>query len=252
VRKSFAAFLLLLAGAAALSAAPAQKGGDRAPAAAGTFYPAEPDRLRASVDAFLAGAQGAAPEGQLVGLIVPHAGHGYCGPVLAEAARHAKGSWDTFVLVGPSHKMPLSDAAVYPRGAFLTPLGRAPVNAGLAAELLKDPRFRADTWTHAQEHSLEAPLPFFQRVSPKSKVLPVAVNNADPKFVEQAGRALGRLLKRPGVLLVVSSDFSHYPSRETGWAADLTILRALESLDEDRLRGGSPTCRPTPAASRPC
>lgn len=234
LKKALAVVLSLFC--APLSRPAEAKEGDRPPAAAGSFYPAEKDALLKTIDGLLADAKAPAPEGTLIGMIVPHAGYAYCGGVLAEAARRAKGAWDTIILLGPSHKMPVTAAAVYSRGAFVTPLGRAAVNAAFATELLADPRFKADTWTHSQEHSLEVPLPFLQKVSPKSKILPIVVNNGDPKFVEQAGRALGKLLKRPGVFLIVSSDLSHYPSRETGWAADLTFLRALESMDEEKIR----------------
>ena len=147
---------------------------------------------------------------------------------------------NTIVLLGPSHRMPVTKAAVYSSGGFATPLGRSAVNAALGAELLNDPRFRADTWTHAEEHSLEVPLPFLQRVAPKSKILPIAVNDTDPKFVAQAGKALGELIKRKGVLLVISSDLSHYPSRETAWASNRSTTR---------LPAGGCSSRPR---SRPC
>ena len=137
----------------------------RRAAVAGSWYPGTRDRIQAEVGAFLAGAAAERPRGRVVGLISPHAGLRYSGPVAAHGYGLLRGRAPcTVVLVGPSHRAAFEGVAVWPRGAFETPLGRIPIDEELAAALEWPVVVLPEV--HRDEHSLEMQLPFLQHVMP--------------------------------------------------------------------------------------
>ena len=122
----FALWLLGAPGAAPALAA------DRPPAVAGQFYPADPKELARAVDGYLAAAQAPAKlPGPLVALVVPHAGYEYSAPVAAAGYLAVSGAYDTVVVMGTAHHARVEGAALYAHGAFLTPIGRVPVDENL-------------------------------------------------------------------------------------------------------------------------
>ena len=101
---------------------------------AGTWYPREPNALTRAVREMLRQAEPSPVDKELIGLVSPHAGLIYSGPVAAAGYRLLeKRHFDTAVLLGPSHFMQFSGASVYPRGCFETPLGQAAVDEELAS-----------------------------------------------------------------------------------------------------------------------
>ena len=134
--------------------------GVRPPAFAGQFYPADPVRLAAEIDAYLAAAAappGAPPRaGRIVGLIVPHAGYIYSGRTAAASYALLRGlPVDTVVIIGPSHRFAFEGASIWPDGGFETPLGVARVDADLAGEITKASGFRFRPQAFEEENSLE-------------------------------------------------------------------------------------------------
>src|SRR5258708_10069770 len=203
----------------------------RAPAVAGTFYPAGREELRAEVAGLLAAAApGPAPKA----LIAPHAGYIYSGPVAASIFRRVQGaSFERVVLLGPAHYAYLDGLALPEAAAFSTPLGDVPLELpdGL-------PHDRA---AHAREHSLEVELPFLQiALAGPWKLVPLAGGGAGP--AEGAG-VIDSPRGGPRTLVVVSSDLSHYlPYREarTMDAATAREILALRRLDSHAACGASP------------
>ena len=127
----------------------------RPAAVAGTWYPGAAEPLRAAVDGHLAAVE-ASPAGDIVALIAPHAGLRYSGPVAACAYRAIAGRrYDVVMLVGPSHHYGFEGVAVWPAGAFETPLGRVEVEAGVADRLLASPVVGAHPAAHGPEHALD-------------------------------------------------------------------------------------------------
>jgi AmmeMemoRadiSam system protein B len=176
---------------------------------AGTWYPADPDELRAEVNRCLGGQRG--EDGELGAMIVPHAGYRYSGPAAgAGFAKLAPGRWRRAVVVAPSHYHAFDGAAVFPGSGFATPLGVVRVDREGTGALMQSPLFAADARPYAREHSLEIELPFLQVVDPALQVVPVLVGSHDDAAQLAAlGRALGALDDRE-TLFVVSSDFTHY------------------------------------------
>ena len=202
----------------------------RAPAVAGLFYPAEPARLRADVEAMLAAARrgddgGTAP----AALIVPHAGYVYSGPTAALAWARAgarRGRVRRVVMLGPAHRVGVRALALPGCRAMDTPLGPVEVEVPAQIEELAAAGLvvtRPDV--HAAEHSLEVQLPFLTAVLPGASVVPLAVGWVAP---DRAAEAIRPFLGRPDTLVVVSSDLSHYlPLAEARRVDEATIERIL-------------------------
>ena len=227
-------FTLWLLGAP--GAAPALEA-DRPPAVAGQFYPADPKELSRDIDGYLTKAK---PErklsGPLVALVVPHAGYEYSAPVAAVGYLAVSGAFDTVVVIGTAHRARVDAAALYAHGAFITPLGRVPVDENLAARLLKDAPalFQDRPDAYEGEHSVEVQLPFLiKRLTPGWKLLPIIMNTDDPQTRLRVGLAVAAAIKGRKALLIASSDLSHYPPARVADKVDRATLKAMERLDPE-------------------
>ncbi|MBI2969850.1 MAG: AmmeMemoRadiSam system protein B [Gammaproteobacteria bacterium] len=208
-----------------LSALP---GGTRRPAVAGTFYPAEAAELRRTVLGLLAGARAGshAPKG----LIAPHAGYVYSGPIaaaayatLASRRQHIR----RVVLLGPAHRVYLSGLALPSVGCFSTPLGAVAIDAPAVCALEALPQITVRDDAHALEHSLEVHLPFLQVLLDDFTLVPLVVGDADPDSIAQV---LETLWGGEETLIIVSSDLSHYHDYDTASRLDRATCRAVEEL----------------------
>ena len=202
----------------------------RKPAVAGSFYPAQPDRLRRQVEELLANA-GTALKITAKALIAPHAGYIYSGPPAASAFATLRDSAQTFariVLIGPAHYVAIRGVALPTSDAFETPLGRVPVDHGALNEITGLPFVSVNDAAHVPEHALEVELPFLQIVLPSFSLLPLVVGDATAQEVAQV---LAQLWSGPETLLVISSDLSHYHSYETARRLDATTAASIENAD---------------------
>ncbi|HEX9023066.1 MAG TPA: AmmeMemoRadiSam system protein B [Geobacteraceae bacterium] len=208
------------------------------PAVAGQFYPAAKESLQRAVDGFLAGGQETAAEGKLLAIVAPHAGYQYSGSVAGWAYRRIKGgAFKTVVLMGPSHHLAFKGAAVYAGGSMATPLGNVRVNEKVARSLLDEKAgITFDRAPFAREHSLEVQLPFLQRTLKDFTVVPILLGTPTRESFSSLTAALTKLLRSDDrVLLVISSDLSHYHDAATAQAMDRKVIDALERLSIDRL-----------------
>lgn len=219
--------LLTLLAALILAAEPAV----RAPAAARQFYPAKPKELAALVERELAAVP--APElpadAKVLALLVPHAGLEYSGTTAARAFKALKkGDFDSVLLLGTAHYKELEGAALYP-GQYWPGL---PYDAALAKALLAaSPLIKADAAAHKKEHSIEVELPFVEKTLGKIPMAALILNTQDLESARQLGHAIAKAVAGKRVLIVASSDQSHYPSGGIGDAVDRSTLLALETLD---------------------
>lgn len=209
----------------------------RPSAVAGSWYPGEPVALRAEVDRYLEDVAPTALPGPLVALIAPHAGLRYSGPVAAHAYATLRGRERlTAVLVGPSHRAAFDGVALYARGAFATPLGRAPIDEEVAARILEgSPVVVADERPHRQEHSLEMHLPFLQRVVPDLRIVPLLMGSQVRDEVDALAAALAPVAGRPDVLLIASSDLSHYHPAPVANRLDALVVAEVAGLRPESL-----------------
>lgn len=216
----------------------------RPTAVAGTWYPRDPARLAADVDALLAQVGGEPLPQPVKALVAPHAGLVYSGPVAAYAYAYAAAraaDWATVVLIGPSHYVPFSGVSIWPRGAWDTPFGPVGVDAGLAAAIhaqSDEMTDRADA--HGREHSLEMQMPFIARLLPGVPIVPLVMGQQTRRTALAAGDAIARAIaaRAPGagsVLLVASSDLSHFEPADTAAALDAVVLTHVAALDAEGL-----------------
>ncbi|WP_457633412.1 AmmeMemoRadiSam system protein B [Oceanithermus desulfurans] len=206
----------------------------REPAVAGSFYPAEPMQLARMVDELLAMAQ-TPPAHAPKAVVAPHAGYAYSGPVAAYSFRALEplaGKTPTVFLMGPAHYLAFEGVSTGNFTYWETPLGQVPVDTERVGELLeRSALFTSADEPHTPEHSLEVELPFLQAVLGEFKLVPLLFGLVDPLAV--AGH-LDAVL-RPGDLVVVSTDLSHYHPDAEARKLDAATLEAALALDAREL-----------------
>jgi AmmeMemoRadiSam system protein B len=215
----------------------------RRAAVAGSWYPQSSAVLADAIDRHLAAATSPPSMNQVTGLIAPHAGLMYSGPVAAFAYEQLRNRpVDTVVLVGPSHFVAFDGVSIYPAGGFETPLGVAEIDVNCATELERStPLIREMPAAHEREHALEMQLPFLQRVLPSAKIVPLLMGEQTPDTVRELGSALERVLSAAiaagrRMLLIASTDLSHYHDAQTAWRLDAVVIDHVERLDADGLQ----------------
>ncbi len=206
----------------------------RRPVAAGTFYPDDPAELADVVDRLLREAKAPAVFAEPVGLIAPHAGYDYSGPVAASAyaVLASPGPGPTrFAILGPSHFAPLFGVAVSSADAWSTPLGDVPVDAELRHAAVAAGAV-VDDGPHRRDHAIEVHLPFLQRIALEPTVLPLAVGSSK---AEATADLVEVLVAEPGTLVVLSTDLSHYHPHPVATRLDARTAGALVSLEVDAI-----------------
>ncbi len=225
----------------------------REPAVAGAFYPGNPDELRSYVEEQLA--QAGKPElpGRVVALIAPHAGYVYSGSIAAAAFVTVMGAeFETVIAVGPSHRMPVDGAALTDASAWRTPLGEVAIDTEMCAALeAASERIHVSALAHQDEHCLEVEVPFLQVALKEFKFVPLVMTDFSGENCKALAEAIVTVVKdrlaasRPGgaeggkagsVLLVASTDMSHYPVYEETNRADKAMLEAIETFDTAKVR----------------
>lgn len=233
MKKSFP-FLLLILLAYALpggfSSSWAEEKDVRKAAVAGMWYPSNRADLEKQVDNFLGKAEKVKTEGRIIGLVSPHAGYMFSGQVAAFAYKQIEGlSFETVILLGSSHRFPLPSVSLYPEGAYETPLGRVPVDSSLAKNLIKGTgAIKFYPRTHLREHSLEAQIPFLQRVLKDFKILPLLIGTPSFKDYEMLSEVLWENIQGKNVLVIASSDLSHFHPYQAASRMDRTALSLIE------------------------
>ncbi len=214
----------------------------RRAAVAGSWYPSAPAKLQAAIDGHLRRADDTASseahrDAELVGLIAPHAGLMYSGPVAAHAYRLLRGrKFDIVVLVGPSHFVPFEGVSVWPAGAFETPFGELPVDAVVANDLIERCAC-VSAWpeAHAREHSLEMQMPFLAALAADVPILPLVMGHQRRQTAFSLADALSLVLQERRALLVASSDLSHYHDAVTAHDLDAVVIEKIDRFDADGL-----------------
>jgi AmmeMemoRadiSam system protein B len=208
------------------------------PAVAGAFYPGSPSSLKPMIDDFMADAEkcptlGLTGGGKLVALIVPHAGYVYSGQVAASAYKQIEGmNSDTVVLVGVSHQSAIRGASVYRSGRYETPLGTVEIDSDLAGELMaQDEIFSFQPRAHAIEHSLEVQVPFLQQILSDFKIVPILMGHWSESVCSTVSDALAKTISSRNVLLIASSDMSHYHPYDTARRMDNIAISSIELMD---------------------
>ena len=158
----------------------------------------------------------------------------FSGPVGAYAykAAAAAGPYDVAILAGPSHFVSFDGVAVYPSGVFETPLGAAAIDESLARELIaSSPFIQAMPSAHQREHALEMQLPFLRRLLPDVRIVPLLMGHQTVDTIHGLAAALAAAGSGRRVLLVASTDLSHYFDATRAEALDGRVQDAVQAFD---------------------
>lgn len=210
----------------------------REPAVSGMFYPDKPDTLSRDIKKYLENVKKEKVEGEIIGLLVPHAGYMYSGQVAAYAYKLIEGkNFDSVVVIAPSHRVDFKGASIYDRGAYRTPLGLAPIDVELAKKMME--RWNGIRYlpeAHGQEHSLEVQIPFLQIVLKSFKLIPIVMEPYwSRETCQSLGQAIADTIKGKNILLVASTDLSHFHAYEKAVQLDKIVLQHLDRFDVDGL-----------------
>jgi AmmeMemoRadiSam system protein B/AmmeMemoRadiSam system protein A len=210
----------------------------REPVVAGTFYPDRPDVLSQDVKRYLENVKKEKIDGEIVALVSPHAGYMYSGQVAAYAYKLIEGkTFNTVIVIGPSHQALFKGASLYSRGGYRTPLGVVPIDVEISKNIMekrKEIQFLPEA--HRQEHSLEVQIPFLQIALKTFKLIPIVM---EPYWswetCQSLASAVVETIRGKNVLLIASSDLSHFHSYEKAVELDQTVLNHIERFDPEGL-----------------
>jgi len=202
---------------------------------AGSWYPGDPDELRRIIEGYYASVKDILTDGDVLGLISPHAGFAYSGQVAAYGYKQVMGkSFDVVIIISPQHQMGSGRYVINSANYYSTPLGEVAVDKALIDKLKDDVDFtfiRSD-----QEHSLEIQLPFLQVALENFSLLPIMVGFGDLYDCEDLVAALIKHIRGMNVLLVASSDLHHIPNYDEVKRRDKEVVEALTGFDLNMIR----------------
>ncbi len=204
---------------------------------AGTWYPGSADALAQSIDQYLNAATIQPLDGEVVGIIAPHAGHRYSGQVAAYAFRHLENlTPETVAIISPLHTPAQGRVLTSGHDAYTTPLGVIPVDTEalnrFQENLEQDYGIELVQVRNDSEHSLEIELPFLQRVfNHPFRLLPIMLRDQGLDAVMAVGHTLGKILEGSRAVIIASSDLSHFYPEAVAKRFDSEVLARIEAFD---------------------
>jgi len=204
---------------------------------AGTWYEGNANSLTRSVDQFLNNVELPELSGEVIGIIAPHAGHRYSGPVAGYSFSALRGLNPSLVaVISPFHNLSHYPLLTTAHDAYGTPLGPIEVERAALSEVQALIDISITPVFADKEHALEIELPFLQRVlSNDFKLLPIMVRAQEAEVARKLGLALGQVLKDQHALLVASTDLSHFYDQHTAKRFDAEMLKRFELFDPESI-----------------
>jgi AmmeMemoRadiSam system protein B len=205
---------------------------------AGSFYSDNAAELSSQIDSFLKEAGGRTVDEKIIALVSPHAGYIYSGPVAAHAFAQVAGEhFDSVIVLAPSHRARFNGFCVRPSGSYMTPLGDIPIDEKIASALSVTPLAIFNDQVDSLEHSLEVQLPFLQKTIGEFSLVPIIVGTADLSHCRQIAQDIYSAMKGTSgkMLVVISTDLSHYHSYEQAKKMDAAFSSVLQRFDEKLL-----------------
>ncbi len=206
----------------------------RQPVVAGQFYPGSASQLKVMIEKMV---DAEAEKQEVIGLVSPHAGYMYSGPVAGAVISRVKFK-DTFIILGPNHTGRGKPLSIISKGKWQTPFGDVEIDSELAQHLLSITRhLQEDDAAHAFEHSIEVQLPFLQYFRPDVRIVPITLSFASIDACKEIGKEIARAIKDTGreAVIMASSDMTHYEPHDTAARKDRQAIDAILRLDEDEL-----------------
>lgn len=204
----------------------------KSPNVAGQFYSNDPNQLKQELVTFFNGLSKSPKTSSLI--IVPHAGYMYSGRVAAQAYQWGNPKAKTIIILAPSHYYPLNGVSIWSKGSFNTPLGSLNVDEDFSRDLMTKTSVVSDNQNvFDKEHSLEVQLPFIQHVYGNDvRIVPMIVGQPDLKSCRELAKALYELtINRDDILIILSSDMSHYHPYDEARRIDQETLGLLTMND---------------------
>lgn len=201
----------------------------RAAVVSGQFYPEEPAVLKKKIRQFLSRSQNV-PDPDVSAIIVPHAGYDYSGQVAAEAYKLVEGrKFEAVIIIAFLHRIFLQGVLVDDAAFYETPLGRVPVDRKLAGELqMAHPLFRNTLTGRLEEHSLEVQIPFLQETIPGLRIVPIYFGSQNITNITLLADTLAAVIAGRNVLVVATSDLSHFHPYEAAARMDRVLIAMFE------------------------
>jgi len=206
----------------------------RNPVVSGQFYPESASRLKTMIDKMV---DKKAVKEEVIGLVLPHAGYIYSGPVTGAAISRIKFK-DTFIIIGPNHTGMGKPFSIMTEGTWKTPLGEVEIDSELGKKILATSSYlQEDSLAHQQEHSIEVQLPFLQYFKRDVKFVPIMFAYSTGETYKKIGKGLAKAIKESNkeVVIIASSDMTHYESQESAKKKDTQAIEAILDLNEDKL-----------------
>ena len=206
----------------------------RRPAVAGTFYPASSEELYSMIARMI---PPIAEKRKAKGVIAPHAGYIYSGRTAAKVFASVEIP-DTVIIMAPNHTGMGKAAALWPSGEWEIPGARVPVNSELASLILENSRvIEEDYQAHLYEHAAEVEVPFLYYLNRNITIVPIVPYPLPYDYCVEIGTAIVKSIKEYGkeVLIVASSDMTHYESAESAKTKDSLALEKILALDPEGL-----------------
>lgn len=215
----------------------AQGGGMlRPPVVSGRFYPGDSAGLCTMVDSLIGISRVSHPAFDIIAGVVPHAGYVFSGAAAADFYSSIEGvDYDVVVIIGPSHRVSFNGFSVFEGNGYITPLGEVSVATDIAERLREShPSASFIREAHESEHCLEVQLPFLQRTLQSDfSIVPILIGTAGPDALKYMAELILAEAYDRRILVIASSDLSHYPPRELAEEVDLLTVEAILLGDID-------------------
>ena len=205
----------------------------RPPSAAGQFYPEDKKELEEELNRLMAGSPASRINGEVFGLLLPHASYVFSGAVAALGMKAVEGKkFDAVIILADSHYEYFEGVSVWPEGEWETPLGKIEVDKEIAGKIISSSEgFVSRQSVHLFDHTIEVHLPLLQKTLGRFKLVPVVIGS-EGKDWKKLAEVILDIMKKRRVLVIASSDLSHYPPYGEAKEADQAVLGAIESLDD--------------------
>ena len=204
----------------------------RMPVVANQFYPGDPDLLRSTLHEFIPPVD---TTQKACAVISPHAGYIYSGAVAGETFAPVTIP-DDIIILGPNHHGQGAAVGMMAQGVWEMPMGNVPINSTLA-DLLTIPPVEQDELSHRYEHSLEVQVPFLQYLNKNISIVPMVISHISFALCVDVAEIISSAIQKydKPVLIVASTDMSHYESRQSASHKDNLALQQINKLDAQGL-----------------
>jgi len=208
----------------------------REPVVAGQFYPYSREKLRNQIETFI---DKKSEKRDAIACMLPHAGYMYSGRVAVQTVSSINLK-DKVILLGPNHTGQGAPFSIMTEGIWQTPLGQLSIDSELAKDILRGSKYlEDDSLAHASEHSIEVELPILQYFKTDFEIVPIAFLSDNLEVLKETGKEIADVIrksdKKNSIMIVASSDMTHYESQEDAHQKDKQAIEAILELNEDKL-----------------